>query len=296
MNQHNFSQPEERFISILSDYGFKVTFGNEHDTLFLRTALQMLINSEIPIVDISFDDSTFEGLARESRGGIYDIICTDAANNTYIIEMQVAEYKHLIQRLKFYALHKFNTMVKRGKYKFDNLTKIYCIGFSAENIYKDTQYYRRGLLTDSNGLIMDPLLEYITIELSKFRLSIDEIQTGLDKLLYLMKHLPQLKEAISFPNWLNEDWIQAAIQELDKRNLPPEKLLRYEMTLAQNAAIVYAFDEKIEEAREETKTKAIKRLLQRGKQSPEEIAEDNEVTLAFVLAIKEILEKEEKEK
>jgi hypothetical protein len=30
----------ERFISILSDYGFKATFGNESDTTFLKKALE----------------------------------------------------------------------------------------------------------------------------------------------------------------------------------------------------------------------------------------------------------------
>lgn len=285
---------EERFISMLSDYGFKVTFGNEDDTLFLRRALQALIQSAVPIVDISFDDSTFEGLTRDSRGGIYDIICTDAEKNTYIIEMQVAEYKYLVQRLKFYALHKFNTMVKKGQYKFDNLTKIYCIGFTVENIYADTRYYRRGLLKDSENVVMDSLMEYITVELSKFTTKLEDIKTDLEKLIYLMKNLPAIKEEEAvFPDWWNEDWIQVAIQELDKKNLSPEKLLRYEMTLAQNAAIVYAFDEKLEAARLETKKKAVKKLLKRGKQNIEEIAEDNEVDIDFVLDMKLELDKEE---
>lgn len=300
----NNKPTEERFISMLSDYGFKVTFGNEDDTLFLRRALQALIQSPVPIVNISFDDSTFEGLTRDSRGGIYDIICTDAEKNTYIIEMQVAEYKYLIQRLKFYALHKFNIMVKKGKYKFDNLTKIYCIGFTVENIYKDSRYYRRGLLKDSENVVMDSLMEYITVELSKFSTKLEEITTDLEKLIYLMKNLPTIKEAESeavFPNWWNEDWIQVAIQELDKKNLSPEKLLRYEMTLAQNAAIVYAFDEKLEAAKIEAKVeatldakkKAVKRLLIQGKLNVEEIADVQEVDIDFVLDMKLELDTEE---
>ena len=44
------------FISIISDYGFKVTFGNAADTLFLRVALQ--------------------ALTLDSRAGIYDVACT----------------------------------------------------------------------------------------------------------------------------------------------------------------------------------------------------------------------------
>lgn len=40
---------EKKFISLLSDYGFKVTFADESNTLFLRKALQALIKSETPI-------------------------------------------------------------------------------------------------------------------------------------------------------------------------------------------------------------------------------------------------------
>ena len=40
---------ERRFISMLSDYGFKVTFGNEAKPVFVRKAIQALIGSPIPI-------------------------------------------------------------------------------------------------------------------------------------------------------------------------------------------------------------------------------------------------------
>ena len=43
-----------RFISILSDYGFKATFGNEADTTFLKKALQALIDSPVPIKSVEF--------------------------------------------------------------------------------------------------------------------------------------------------------------------------------------------------------------------------------------------------
>lgn len=50
---------ESIFIPIISDYGFKATFGNETNTLFLRRALQALIKSEVPIKEVKFDKNTF---------------------------------------------------------------------------------------------------------------------------------------------------------------------------------------------------------------------------------------------
>lgn len=68
---------DERFISILSDYGFKVTFGNESDTRFLRKALQALIQSPVAIAKIEFIESEIRSLTKDSRSGVYDIACVD---------------------------------------------------------------------------------------------------------------------------------------------------------------------------------------------------------------------------
>ncbi|MCA0231075.1 MAG: Rpn family recombination-promoting nuclease/putative transposase [Bacteroidetes bacterium] len=141
-----------RFISILSDYGFKVTFGNESDTRFLKRALQALLSSPIAIKDVTFIQNEMKGLTIDSRSGIYDIACTDENNNHFIVEMQLSEYPEFIQRMKFYALYRFNTFVKKGKYTFDNLPKIYCIGILANNIFSNIiDYHNIAVLRNSKG-------------------------------------------------------------------------------------------------------------------------------------------------
>jgi len=118
---------EKKFISLLSDYGFKVAFADESNTLFLRRALQALIKSEIPIKKVQFLRNEFVGITEDSRGGVFDLICEDEEQRTFIVEMQLGYYKHFIQRAKFYAFQKFNTLVEKGEYKFENLPSIYCI-------------------------------------------------------------------------------------------------------------------------------------------------------------------------
>jgi hypothetical protein len=58
---------DQIFIPIISDYGFKATFGNESNTLSLRRALQALIKSEVPIIEVKFDKNTFEGITQDGR-------------------------------------------------------------------------------------------------------------------------------------------------------------------------------------------------------------------------------------
>ena len=100
------------YIPIISDYGFKATFGNEADSLFLRTALQALIKSDTPIREVHFDKNAFEALTIDSRSGIFDLACTDENGSQFIVEMQLGLAPHFVQRLKFYALHKFKNLFK----------------------------------------------------------------------------------------------------------------------------------------------------------------------------------------
>ena len=88
-----------RFISILSDYGFKATFGNEADTTFLKKTLQALINSKTPIKSIELAKNDISAITIDSRSGIYDIACVDEKDNHFIVEMQLSEYPEFIQRM-----------------------------------------------------------------------------------------------------------------------------------------------------------------------------------------------------
>lgn len=255
----------ERFISILSDYGFKVTFGNESDTRFLRKSLQALINSPASIVEVSFVQNEIKGLTIDSRGSIYDLACTDENNNHFIVEMQLSEYPEFIQRMKFYALHRFNTLVKKGKYTFDNLPKIYCIGILASDIFLEiSDYHNIATLRNERGELIDNQMTFVTVELAKFRKKLKDIQTDLDKLIYTMKNLHKVTRTTQFPQFWNEEWLNVAIQELDKKSMTPEQRLTYEMTISANALAIKNENKKIENAKQEKAIEIVKNAISQG--------------------------------
>jgi predicted transposase/invertase (TIGR01784 family) len=143
------------FIPIISDYGFKVTFGNEANTLFLRKALQALIKSETPIKEVTFDKNTFEGITKDGRSGIFDLSCTDENGNQFIVEMQYGDAPDFVQRMKFYALHKFNSIVRKGKFDYSTLAKIYCVGILANNINPFENYHQVSNFRNEEGELID---------------------------------------------------------------------------------------------------------------------------------------------
>jgi predicted transposase/invertase (TIGR01784 family) len=285
---NNIYNEKERFIPIISDYGFKVTFGNESDTRFLKKALQALVNSPIPIREITFVTNEVKGITIDSRGSIYDLSCVDEKDNHFIVEMQLSEYPEFIQRMKFYSLHRFNTLVKKGKYTFDNLPKIYCIGILATNIFSQiADYHNIAVLRNEKGELIDDQMTFITIELAKFKKKLKDVHSDLDKLIYTMKNLHKIKKPIQYPQFWDEEWLNVAIQELDKKAMTPEQRLGYEMVISANALAIKNENKKIEAIKIEAVTKALKR----GKLSIEEIAEDNSVTIDFILDIQNQLSK-----
>lgn len=281
--------PELILIPFTSDYGFKVTFGNESDTLFLRKALQALIRSDVPILSVQFTKNEFTGIVLDSRSGIYDLTCVDEKGNTFIVEMQLGDFKDFFHRMKFYGFQKFNTMIKKGRYLFNDLTPIYCIGILANNINELPDYYNISNTKNQNGIVIDEQITYVTVELDKFNLSETDIQSDLEKLIFTMKNFTQYSTTTQFPQFWNEAWLQIAINELDTRNFSPDQRVRYETILAQNAVAVYNEKKAIAEAVINSKKEAIINWLLL-KVDAEIIAKAQNVELDFVLKIKGELE------
>ncbi|TAE31850.1 MAG: Rpn family recombination-promoting nuclease/putative transposase [Cytophagales bacterium] len=282
MNLYNDS---ERFISILSDYGFKVTFGNESDTRFLRRALQALIGSPVAIRHIEFIESEIPGLTRDSRSGIYDLACVDERGNQFIVEMQLSKYPDFIQRMKFYSFYRLNTLIRKGKYKFEGLPRIYCIGILATNIFPHiADYHNVAVLRNEKGELIDEQTTFITVELAKFKKRLGKVQTDLDKLIYTMKATHKASKPKQFPPFWTEEWLEAAIKELDTRQMTPEKRMAYEMTLSANALAIESENRKIQEAQLAVKTETIKNALLKGL-DVRLVADISEVSVEFVLEI-----------
>ncbi|RZJ91551.1 MAG: Rpn family recombination-promoting nuclease/putative transposase [Hymenobacter sp.] len=261
--QPDFPHP---FISLISDYGFKATFGNEKNTLFLRRALQALIQSDVPIAEVTFLPNELVRLNPDSRGGVYDLACTDDQGRYFIVEMQLSEYPEFIQRMKFYSLYRFNTLVLRGDYRFERLPHIYCIGIMATTVYPHiAAYHNTAALRNETGELMDDQTVFITVELSKFEKQPPAITTDLDKLLYTMKTLHQAPaDPIQWPEFWDEDWIKLAIKELSLRNMDPEELLLYQVTMAKNAHAVYVVNKQLEKAQQDGIQQGLEQGVQQG--------------------------------
>lgn len=252
--------------------------------------MQALIDSPIPIKDIEFVKNDISAITIDSRSGIYDIACIDENDNHFIVEMQLSEYPEFIQRMKFYALHRFNTLVKKGEYKFENLSKIYCVGILAQNIFPQiVDYHNIAILRNAKNEIIDDQMSFITVELAKFTKQLTDIQTDLDKLIYTMKNLHTVTEASQFPKFWDEEWLKKAISEVDLRNMTAEQKLAYEMAVSANALAVKNENKKIQDAKNQEKESFVISLLQQTDFDDDKISILAGVSVDFVNSVKQKL-------
>jgi predicted transposase YdaD len=182
--------------------------------------------------------------------------------------------------MKFYALHKFNTVVERGEFDYANLSKIYAIAILAKSILPTAHFHTIANLRSEAGEIIDTQMTFITVELAKFNKQVAEIETDLEKLVYTMKTL-HTTEPTQYPAFWNEEWLRRAIDELDTRKMTPEERAYFARVTAANAEAVKAEKQRIDDIKKAT----IRKLLLQGKLSVEDIADANDVPIEIVLDV-----------
>ncbi len=295
---------KKRFVSILSDFGFKRAFGNKINTVFLKHALQILIGANVPITEIHFEDRVFEGTVKKRRGGSFDVTCTDENGRVFIVEMQRRNINRFIHRGKFYAFKRLDRMVKKGEYKFDDLKSIYLISFLEGKVYASDEFRHFGCIRNQHGELMDDQITHIVVELGKWNKTEDELETDLDKLLFLMKYTDTATVNDPIPEVItNTEWMQHLLRTLELENLTDDERDAYEKD-AINTALVIAIEEHDEKERQKTAqmkqearqkeqearqkiTSAITNLLNEGIFNDEKIAQILSITVQQVKEVRE---------
>jgi predicted transposase/invertase (TIGR01784 family) len=314
-------QLPNRLISMLSDYGFKVTFGNERDTTFIRNALPLLMKSSIKIKHVRHLPTEIVGMTESSRKGFYDTFLRVNKELYIIVEMQLGHHTDLIERLMFYLSCVYVSKISKGKSGFKDLKKVHCICITRDTLFPNvTEYHHKINFRSETGMLLSDKMEFIFVELEKFTKLASELDNELEELLFMMKnaHTIDLENKANIPLFLGKSWYTKTMKELNLSKMSSENRLIYELAWARIAATAMqdeidtkrwkeeAKEEAREEMREEIKqeviqeareeltnviteevtNKMVENLLKIGKLSIEDIAAVTQESVDFVLSIK----------
>ena len=106
---------EERYISLLTDFGFKRIFGTKPNKDLLINFLNSLFDGFQVIKDVKYLNSEHVGDVFAERKAIFDVYCENEHGEKFIVEMQNAYQKYFKDRSLFYSIFLSVNRLQRGQ-------------------------------------------------------------------------------------------------------------------------------------------------------------------------------------
>ena len=118
---------EERYISLLTDFGFKRIFGTNPNKDLLIDFLNSLFDGEQVVKNVTFLNSEHVGDVRTDRKAIFDVYCENEKGEKFIVEMQNASQKYFKDRSLYYATFPIREQAKKGEVWNYELKHVYVV-------------------------------------------------------------------------------------------------------------------------------------------------------------------------
>ncbi len=194
------NKKKEKYINPFTDYGFKKLFGEELNKDLLLDFLNELLKKEQgKITDLQYLKNENLANTELNRKAVFDIFCTNAKGEKFIVELQKTKQKFFKDRMIYYATFPIQDQAKIGSDWNFKLSKVYAIGildFIFDKSKENKNKYRHDvklLEIETNRVFYDKLT-FIYLEMPKFRKEANELKTRFDKWLFVLKNLHKLEE------------------------------------------------------------------------------------------------------
>ena len=277
-----------KYINPFTDFGFKKIFGEEASKPHLMDFLNSILPVENKIAELSFKNAEQISSNNEERKAVFDIYCENEKGEKFIVELQKASQAFFKDRTIYYSTFPIREQAEKGDWNF-KLKAVYCIGIlnfsfdDYENEPEKNEVLHTIKLKNQNGKIFYDKLTYIYLEVPNFKKKEDELNSRFDKWLYFIKNLEDLQ---SIPTIFKDQVFESAFEKAEFSKLNQEELNAYEMSLKVIRDFKNTVDFAYDEGKTEGKNIGIINALKRGKLREEEIAEDFEVSIDYVLKLK----------
>ena len=223
-------QTEERYISLLTDFGFKRIFGTAMNKDLLICFLNSLFNGKQVVKDVKYLNSEHVGDVYTDRKAIFDVYCEGENGEKFIVEMQNAYQTYFKDRSLFYSTFPIREQAPKGSEWDFNLNNVYTVALlnfdMKEDAFEkeDIRHHVQLCDTATHKVFYDKL-EFIYVEIAKFDKSLDELVSLYDKWLYVLKNLSKLDKR---PKALRDRVFDRLFEESEIAKFTPLELREYE--------------------------------------------------------------------
>ena len=192
-----------KYINLMVDWSFKRVFGTEVNKDILIEFLKVIF-PQFAITDITYIPTEQLGIMEEDRKAIFDVLCKTEDGKTFLVEMQRGAQEHFFERALYYTSFPIMKQGKKAIAKEDekgkdpwnfSLDGVFFLGILDFKYEQDEMTEHRYQLLETKTLKrMTDKLEFVFVEVAKFNKREDELETDLDKWLYLLKNMSTLLE------------------------------------------------------------------------------------------------------
>jgi predicted transposase/invertase (TIGR01784 family) len=227
------------FIDILSDFGFKKIFGEEPNKIILIGFLNSLLPEHHQVQDVSYTKNEYQGPASDDRKAIFDIKCVSTRGEHFIVELQKAKQIYFKERMIYYSTFPVQEQAHKSPWNF-NLQPVYTIAILNFVLPEDSsqQAVRRFegapvlpkkvmhevKLREADGTVFSDKLNFIYFTLPNFDKKEEELESNIDKWMYLFKNLPDLRKA---PQGFIEEHFLRLFEIAEVANMTPAERAGY---------------------------------------------------------------------
>ena len=260
------SEIEDKYISLLTDFGFKRIFGTDLNKDLLISFLNALFEGSHVITDVKYLNTEHLGDIHTERKAIFDVYCETENGEKFIVEMQNAYQKYFKDRSLFYSTFPIREQAPKGadwNFKLERVYTVALLNFDLkeEAFDQDDINHDVGLLDKKTHKVFNDKLSFKYVEIAKFDKTEDELVTLYDKWLYVLKNLSRLDER---PAALKEKVFTKLFEEAEIAKFTPTELKEYEDSLKAYRDVKNSIDTALEKGREEKAIQIAKKMLAAG--------------------------------
>ena len=277
-------QTEERYISLLTDFGFKRIFGTNPNKDLLINFLNSLFNGEQVIKNVKFLNSENVGDVYAERKAIFDVYCENEHGEKFIVEMQNAYQTYFKDRSLYYATFPIREQAPKGadwNFKLKHVYVVALLNYSmSDPAFSDNSInHDIGLLDKHTHRVFNDKLTFKYVEIAKFDKTIEQLESNYDKWLYILRNLSRLDRQ---PQSLKNAVFNRLFSEAEIAKFTRTELREYENSLKAYRDIKNSLDSAEEKGRAEGRAEGMnyvaKKLLNLG-MPIEQIAEATNLTI-----------------
>ena len=259
-------QSEERYISLLTDFGFKRIFGTDPNKDLLINFLNSLFNGEEVIKDVRYLNSENVGDVYTERKAIFDVYCENERGEKFIVEMQNAYQTFFKDRSLFYSTFPIREQAPKSSDWNFCLKKVYVVALlnfkmSDEAFDSSDTIHTIALMDTKTKKVFNAKLMFKYVEVGRFDKADNELTSLSDKWMYVLKNLSRLDNR---PAALREKIFTKLFDAAAIARFSPTELREYEDSLKAYRDIKNSLDTAKAEGRAEGRAEVAKTMMEKG--------------------------------